>query len=152
MARRIVSGFILAAVLAALPGCTTWEGGVQGFLNNRLKDAMEMGDLGVTVTRTPQFSAHATLFSFGAIGYGRVDGTFHGLGGGDIGAMPVHYHHWGLLLIGREETGWGDGLVWHCGGFDVNDPDTMNIQGVGVVSIVQDLASGAQGRPAGRPT
>ncbi len=152
MVRRIVPGLALAVVLAALPGCTTWQGGVKGFLNNRAKDAMECFDFGFTTTDTPQFSAYAALFSFAAIGYGRVDGRFHGLGGGDFGAMPIHYHHWGLLLLGREETGWGDGQVWHFGGYDVNDPDTMNIQGVGVVSIVQDLATTGQGRPGGRPT
>ena len=152
MIRRVVPGLVLAAVLAALPGCTTWQGGVKGFLNNRAKDMMEMGDLGVTVTRTPQWSGYAALFSFAAVGYGRVDGTFYGLGAGDFGAMQVHYSHWGAFLIGREETGWGDGSVWHFGGYDVNDPDTMNIQGVGLVSIIQDLATHAEGRPGGRPT
>ena len=152
MVRRIVPGLVLAAVLAALPGCTTWQGGVKGFLNSRAKDALEMGDFGVTVTRTPQFSFFLTGFSFAAGGYGRVDGTFTGLGGGDIGTMPVHYHHWGVVLVGQEETGWGDGLLWHYGNYDVNDRETKNIQGVGAISIVRDLATTGEGRPAGRPT
>jgi hypothetical protein len=139
---------ILAVVLAALPGCTTWEGGVPGFLRNRLKDALDVADLGVTVTPTPQFSFYAALLSVGPGGYGRVDGTFYGVGGGDIGAMRIHYRHYGFLVYGREETGWGDGFLWTFGGFDVNNPATMNIQGVGIGGILL----GPYGRPGGRPT
>jgi len=151
MVRRIVPGLVLAAVLAALPGCTTWEGGVGGFLSNRAKDALECGDLGITVTKTPQYSFYAALLSVGPVGYGRVDGRFYGLGGGDFGAMDIHYYHYGVLAYGREEVGWGDANCWHFGGFNVDDPDTMNIQGVGIGGFIQDATTG-QGRPGAKPT
>ena len=71
MGRRTVLGLGLAVVLAGLPGCTTWQGGVGGFLRNRLKDTVEMVDLGVTTTSTPQFSFYAALLSIGPFGYGK---------------------------------------------------------------------------------
>ena len=149
MGRRIALGLALATLLAALPGCTTWQGGVSGFLKNRLKDTLEMVDLGVTVTDSPQFSFYAALLSVGPGGYGKVDGKFYGIGGGDIGAMKIHYNHVGLLAWGREETGWGDGALWSYGDPDPDDPEKINKQGVGLLGI---LGPPYDARPGGRPT
>lgn len=141
-------GLGLAAVLAA-SGFTTWQGGVPGFARNRLKDALDCADTGITISDRPQVSFYATLFSFAAFGYGQVDGTFYGIGGGDIGAMRISYEHWGAILIGREAVGWGNSL-WDFPEFDpeVRD-DRMDCQGVGIVGF---FTPPYDGRPGGRPT
>ncbi|MBM4042450.1 MAG: hypothetical protein FJ290_28490 [Planctomycetes bacterium] len=149
MGRRTALGLGLATALAGLTGCTTWQGGVGGFLKTRLKDMMEMADIGVTVTETAQFSFYAALLSVGPGGYGEVNGRFYGMGGGDIGAMKIQYKHVGLMAWGQEEVGWGDGLCGNFGDPDPNDPEKINKQGVGIVGIVRPPYDG---RPGGRPT
>jgi hypothetical protein len=141
-------GLTLAALLAASQGCTTWQGGIPGYFRNRLKDTLEIADLGVTVTKTPQFSFYAALLSVGPGGYGDVDGTFIGMGGGDIGAMPIYYHHFGFLVYGREKTAWGNS-IWNYPEYDPNNPETFNSQGVGILGFVTPPFDA---RPAGRPT
>lgn len=148
MGRRVGLGLVWTLVLAVC-GCTSWEGGIPGFLSNRVKDMLEMADIGVTVTETPQFSFYAALLSVGPGGYADVDGRFYGIGGGDIGAMKIQYRHIGLLVWGREEVGWGDGLLWNFGDPDPDDPEKFNKQGVGVAGI---LLPPYDARPGGRPT
>jgi len=142
-------GFGLVLALALLQGCAQREGGAFGFLKSRVKDALEMADVGVTITSTPQWTLYAALLSSTPVGYGKVDGYFFGVGGGDIGAMRIYYNHIGLGVWGRERTGWGDGLLFHFGGFDVDKPETMHCQGVGVLGF---LLPPYDRRPAGAPT
>ena len=145
---RMGLGLALAVVLAA-SGCTTWQGGVPGFLHNRAMDAMRCVDLGVTTTSEPQFSFYAALLSFAPFGYGKVDGQFTGIGGGDIGSMKVHYEHWGIVATGHEAVGWGNSM-WDYPEFDPNvQDDRMDCQGVGIVGFVTPPYDG---RPNGRPT
>jgi len=146
--RRIGLGCALAVALVASQGCTTWKGGVAGFLKNRVKDAMECADFGITVSEEPQFSFYAALLSVAPCGYGKVDGKFYGMGGGDFGAMDIHYEHWGAFIVGHEITGWGNSL-WDFPEFDPTKPETMNCQGVGIVGFVKPPP---EARPAGRPT
>jgi len=143
-----LSVLVLVLSAMALSGCTTWQGGVGGFLRSRLKDTMEMADIGVTVTETPQFSFYAAVVSAVPFGYGKVDGTFYGMGGGDIGAMKIHYEHWGAGLIGHETTGWGNS-IWDFPEFDPAKPETMNCQGVGIGGFISPPYDA---RPGGRPT
>ncbi len=145
-------GLALAVVLAASQGCASWQGGIAGFLKNRLKDAMECADVGITISEEPQIAFYAALLSVGPGGYGKVDGTFVGMGGGDIGAMRISYEHWGLGIIGREQVGWGNS-VWDFPEFDPAKPETMNCQWVGPVGIVAEFFQERyESRPAGRPT
>jgi hypothetical protein len=105
--------------------------------------------LGVTVTSTPQFCAYGAFFSAAAVGYGHVDGMFYGVGCGDIGAMRIWYNHYGLGVWGREQVAWSDGLLWHFGDFDLNNPETLDCQGVGVLGFITPPFDA---RPNGRPT
>ena len=144
---RMGLALALAVVLAA-SGCTNWQGGLPGFAKNRLKDALECVDMGITVSKEPQFSFYAALLSCVPFGYGEVNGTFYGVAGGEIGAMKVHYKHWGAGLIGREEVAWGN-VMWDFPEFDPNTPDDrMNCQGVGILGFVTPPFTA---RPAGRP-
>jgi len=145
---RMALGLALAVVLAASQGCTTWQGGIPGYCKNRVKDGLEAVAIGVTVTETPQFSFYLAVVSLTPIGRGKVDGTFCGIGGGDIGTMQIHYDHWGLGLYGREVVGWGNSM-WSFPEFDPDDPETMNCQSVGIGGLVMPPYDA---RPGGRPT
>lgn len=146
--RRPAVQLAIGAALVASQGCTTWKGGVPGFLQNRAKDAMDCLDMGITVTTTPQFSFYLAVLSMTPIGYGKVDGVYYGLGGGDVGTGRIHYEHWGVLLYGRETVGWGNSL-WDYPEFDPAKPQTMNSQTVGPLGLILPPYDA---RPAGRPT
>ncbi|MBM4038647.1 MAG: hypothetical protein FJ290_09045 [Planctomycetes bacterium] len=146
--RRTAVQLALGIALAASQGCTTWKGGVTGFLQNRVKDGLECLDMGVTVTRTPQFSFYLAVLSMTPIGYGKVDGMYYGVGGGDVGSCRIHYEHWGVLLYGRETVGWGNSL-WDYPEFDPAKPETLNSQAVGPLGLILPPYDA---RPAGRPT
>ena len=140
-------GLLLGILVAQ--GCARRDGGVLGFMRSRIKDALEMADVGVTVSLKPQWALYAAFMSATPVGYGRVDGYFIGIGGGDIGVMRIYYNHIGLGVWGRERAGWGDGLLFDYGGFDIDKPETMNCQGVGILGF---LMPPYDRRPAGAPT
>ncbi len=139
----------LVGALALLQGCARRDGGTFGFMKSRLKDALECVDVGVTITPTPQWGLYAALLSSVPGGYGKVDGWFVGVGGGDVGPMRIYYDHIGLGVWGRERSGWGDGFLFDFGGFDVGKPETMHCQGVGPLGF---LLPPYDRRPAGAPT
>ncbi|MBI4881420.1 MAG: thioredoxin family protein [Planctomycetes bacterium] len=118
---------VLASVLAAgaLEGCS--------YFPSRADDALEMFDLGLTFSKTPQFSAYMNCPVIAPIGYGSVDGYYAGMGGGGLGVMKHHQESAGLLVWGREEVGWDE--------FDPEDADTLSVQGVGVLGLAEEPAS-----------
>ena len=109
--------------LVAAQGCSH----VSNYIRYRAEDALEMMDVGVTVSKKPQFGLYATFFSVVAAGYADVDGHFVGVGGGQAGLTRNRFKAWGLLAIGHETMGWGD--------FDENDPRTINEQYSGAVGV-----------------
>ncbi|MBM4031437.1 MAG: hypothetical protein FJ291_06570 [Planctomycetes bacterium] len=141
-------GVAIAAALGATQGCARLNQGVSAFFNDRLKDALETIDLGITTTSEPQFSFYFAVLSGTPFGYGLVDGTFSGIGGGDVGTMKIHYEHWGVGLYGRETVGWGN-VLFDLEEFDASKPETMNCQSVGPAGLILPPWDA---RPAGRPT
>jgi hypothetical protein len=119
--RRLGLVLALAVVFAAAQGCT--------YLKYRGQDFMEMADLGLTITKTPQIGLYANGVSIVCGGYSNIDGWFAGWGGGKFGVQRHYNYCWGMLLGGWEEIGWGD--------FDKNDPDTLYRQQQGIIGIVQ---------------
>jgi hypothetical protein len=144
-----LTGLGLVTALVLLPGCAQREDGTFGYFKSRVKDGLETMDVGVTVSMPFQWTLYAAFLSSVPFGRGKVDGYFIGVGGGDIGIMRIHYDHIGLLVWGRERTGWGDGFLFDFGGFDVDRPETMNCQGVGGLGF---LLPPYDRRPAGAPT
>jgi len=146
----------LALLLAAPPGCTNFERqGCTGFgsyvgayFKNRAQDMLRSVDIGYTFSSKPQFSFYAALLSGVPFGYGDVNGTYVGIGGGDIGVFPVAYQHYGIGIYGREKTVWGDSL-WDYGDFDVDDETRTDSQGVGFLGV---FAPPYDAQPTGRPT
>ncbi len=145
---RRLGGILIAGLALAFAGCSRHLDDPFSYLKYRFKDALEMGDLGITVSAPHYGSVYGAFFSAVAAGYGDVDGYFIGVGGGDIGVMRIYYHHIGLGVWGRERTGWGDGFLFHYGGFDTEKPETMNCQGVAPLGF---LLPPYDRRPAGAP-
>jgi len=146
----------LALLLFAPPGCTNFEkqgcttpgSYVATYFKNRVQDGMRCIDIGVTTSSTAQLSLYGALLSVVPFGYADVDGTFTGIGGGDIGSFPVRYHHYGIGIYGREKIAWGDSL-WDYGEFNVDDPTRVDSQGVGFLGFISPPYDA---QPNGRPT
>jgi len=125
---------VIAASLGASTGCT--------YLRYRLDDALEIADIGVTVSYKPGLTVwFAAPFSLAAGIGGHTDGYLVGLGGG----KPLFTRHYlnamGFLVFGFEESGWGD--------FDPKDPATLYRTYQGVLGIPASLVLA---RPAYVPT
>ena len=105
-ARRLMPCALALAALAAA-GC--------GYARHRGQDALDMFDLGFTLTRKPQFGLYANCPMLAPAGYGKVDGEFVGLGDGKVGVMEHHQDNVGLLVTGREKTTWGKTKDEHDG-------------------------------------
>ena len=95
---------IAAALLAlCLAGC--WTG-----WHRSGKGVRDMVDFGFTTSKTFgfAFTLPGDYFNMTPIGYSNVDGTFHGIGGRQIGAVPIHDHSWGVLLCGSRKFQLGE--------------------------------------------
>jgi hypothetical protein len=126
----------LAAVAVACMTC-----GCMQYWKYRYEDAGELGGIGITVSKTPQFAAYADGVSVAPGGYAKLDCTFLGYGGGRFGATRHYTHDVGLVGWGYEEFGWGDD-------FDVEVPGTLTSrQHVGVLGVI----AGGTRRPAYMP-
>jgi len=120
-------GLALCVLLAA-PGCT--------YLTHRAEDAADMVDLGLTFTSTAQFTAYKACTPVFAIGGGKVEGRFLGLGGGQIGWMPLYHEGTGLALWGQQKIAFGK--------FDKNDPATLNYQRSGPLGMKNAPVAGPE--------
>ncbi|HUT32426.1 MAG TPA: hypothetical protein VNE39_03015 [Planctomycetota bacterium] len=110
------SALVLAATLLGVPGCSPL---FKAFVYtcDRGMDALDMLDLGITVTPRFSLSAYACLLGLGGLGYGSVDGYFAGMGGSRVGIFR-HYHcNVGIGIYAYEVTGWAD--------FDVSKRETL---------------------------
>jgi len=90
----------LGAALVVFQGCT--------YLQYRGEDALDMVELGVSVTETPYLSAYFCVVSLANFGGGHVDGHVLGMGGRRVGWIRHYQKTAGLVLWSYEEIGWGD--------------------------------------------
>lgn len=97
---RRVGLAVLPVVAVLAQGCA--------YVQHRGQDALDMFDIGVTVTKKPQFGLYANCPFLAPAGYGKVDGRFIGIGGGKVGSMEHHQDNVGLLVTGRENTTFGE--------------------------------------------
>lgn len=112
---------VLAVGLCAASGCTSlgrrarsFPHGVGLYLQDRFEDAMEMVDLGFTITFKPGFALYADAGSVAPVGGGHISGWFVGIGGGQLlgighGRFLATRHYFlggGVGVWGYEEFGW----------------------------------------------
>ncbi len=93
------------ALCLAATGC--------GYVKDRGQDAVDLFDLGFTVTKRPQFGMYANCPFLAPAGYGKVDGQYVGIGDGKVGVMEHHQDNIGLVVYGRENTTWGQDQEEH---------------------------------------
>ena len=117
-------GLVLALGLLASPGCTFLRTAYV-YTGDRVTDAADMVDLGVTLSGKSTYSVYACGGSLFSVGGGVVDGYFVGVGGSRVGAFRHYNRTVGLGLYSYEEFGWGD--------FDRRDPATLDHKHKGLI-------------------
>ena len=125
---RVRSGLLaLAVCLPTLQGCTFLYK-TYLYANDRVRDTVDMVDIGLTLSPKPNFSAYACGLGLFTAGGGYVDGYYAGIGSGRVGAFR-HYHKTvGLLAYSYEEFGWVK--------FDINDKKTLSRRHVGPIGYL----------------
>lgn len=128
--RRIAVLTVLVAVFFASQGCSTM--GTPGrtiatYFRHRGDDALEMIDLGFTITNTPQFGFYWNSLDALVFGASEIDGWFVGLGGNQIG-VTRHYNKCSGAMVSQEIIGWGDD-------FDKDDPNTLYMRYGGLLGF-----------------
>jgi hypothetical protein len=130
--KRFVRGLVVLSLCAALwmsMGCRQ----VLTYAKYRGQDALEMIDLGISVTKTPQLGLYWNSLDVLVAGYAKLDGWFVGWGGNQIGVTRMHVRAWGFLW-GYQEIGWGD--------YDLKDKKTLYIDSGGLPGFVTSAIPG----------
>jgi hypothetical protein len=110
---------LLAGVLCA--GC--------GYLQDRGNDALDIFDVGVTVSKDPGLSVYCGFNSILPVGFAYMDGWLLGSGGRHVGIVPARNRGIGLVLWGEEQIAYKD--------FDGNDPKSPPLRRVGILGLIQ---------------
>ena len=98
------------------------------YMQRRRNDALDMFDIGVTVSEESGFSLYSSCFNIFTLGYSRVDGTFHGLCGGRTGSFPMRHNATGLVVWGSERMGYDE--------VDFADPNSPESWRVGPLGLI----------------
>lgn len=99
--RRLSILIVLLALIsvAGQVGCA--------YMQDRGRDALDIFDIGLTVSAKPGFAAHFDFFNIVPIGFSHVDGWWIGIGQRQVGALELHDRAWGVILWGsvKQEIG-----------------------------------------------
>jgi hypothetical protein len=154
LSRRFAAG-LFALGLVALAGCTSLLDRAKNpfhfvglYLLDRVEDALEVVDIGVTVSEEPGIAFYGSFASLTPVGVGYVDGHFIGLGGGQLFGLPTRRPGWtrfylsafGALAWGYEELGWQ--------AFDPKNLASLQCQDVGLPGLLLP----PHGRPGPAPS
>ncbi len=85
------------------------QGCGSAYMRNRLNDALDFVDLGITVTprEMPDFALFFDFYNFLPFGYASVDGKILGLGNRQVGWNDFEIQAWGALAWGQRKYGTG---------------------------------------------
>ncbi|MBM4033884.1 MAG: hypothetical protein FJ291_19195 [Planctomycetes bacterium] len=153
---KLLSWAALCVVcLGALAGCTSLLERAKNpflfaglYLLDRVEDALEVVDVGVTVSEEPGVAFYGSFASLTPVGVGYVDGHFVGLGGGQLlglgtrtpGRTRFYLSAVGMLAWGYEELGWQT--------FDPKNLASLHCQDVGLPGMLTP----PHGRPGPAPS
>ena len=149
MIGRVVLALSVVVALCGVQGCSPFakvakEGGagavVVSYLKWRGQDLCETIDLGVTVSKTPYGGLYGHFSSITPFGAYKMDGSFFGIGGGQIGLTRHYLAGVGAMVWGYEEIGWQD--------YDRNDLSTVQALGVGAIGLVMPPYGGPGSAPS----
>lgn len=108
---------VLGVSLLLAPGCRPLHRAFV-YTCDRVVDAADMVDLGLSVTPRFSLSAYACLLGLGGVGAGSVNGYFAGIGGSRVGVFRHYHNNIGVVFYSYEVIGWGD--------FDPKDRETLS--------------------------
>jgi hypothetical protein len=97
------------------------------YVRYRVEDALEVVDVGITVSKQPTIGLYWNSLDIFPFGYSNINGYFVGYGGGHPVAMR-HYNKCVGFGYAYQEIGWGD--------FDKDDPETLNRNYAGVLGYL----------------
>jgi len=134
IARRACAPLVPALVLLlfALPGCSG--------LTHRVRDALDMADLGLTFSKKPKLAAFKGCAGAASVGFGEVEGYFIGLGDGKLGVTPFSHQGLGLALWGKHKTRFGEAAK--------DDAETLDFQKTGLLGLADGPIVGPDQEPA----
>lgn len=145
MARRQIFLILLVFVLTTvLSGCA--------YLTNRKNDALDMMDLGVTVSKKPGFAIFMDKPPVLPMGFANVDGKLIGLGRSSFGVHDFRQKGFGYLIGGSLQAG--------VDNYDPQNPDDPKTYGRGLIGYLEkttefqnnpDPNPDVVGRPKTRP-
>lgn len=97
--RSLTIILMLSLVGSSLTGC--------GYFRSRGNDALDMVDLGITVTThvKPDFALYIDFFNVTPIGYSSVNGKLLGMCNRQGGWLDYNSKDWGVLPYGQEKHG-----------------------------------------------
>ncbi|MBM4036990.1 MAG: hypothetical protein FJ290_00625 [Planctomycetes bacterium] len=114
--RTRVWGLVLGGIVAAL-GCT----GCGTYLRNRGNDALDMWDVGISVSSRPCLAfLPADYMNVTPIGFSRIEGKYHGIYKRQFGTWKLSDNVWGVVTCGSQTLTIGE--------FDPNDPNQFPAQ------------------------
>ncbi len=110
------------------------------YLEARGRDALDMLDVGITVTDEPDFAFYVDFFNITPLGYSNVDGKVFGIGNRQAGLLDYTSHHWGVLLAGedRELSGEFNSKDPHLTRNDHRDIAELPTYNSGLMKMSQD--------------
>ena len=85
------------------------QGCGSAYMRNRLNDALDIVDIGITVTprAEPDFALFLDFYNFLPLGYADVNGKILGLGNRNPGWNDFEMQAWGVLAWGTEKIWYG---------------------------------------------
>jgi len=122
--RRTLVMWIAVAVVALMSsGCA--------YISDRGNDALDIFDMGLTVTSEPRFAVYCGFQSLLALGYSDVDGKMIGIGDRGVGVLDFRHNAAGMVLEGYEQLGVGSA-------YDPAREDSPVKRGIGLGLIYGD--------------
>lgn len=100
--QRIVLLVVLLSLIsiAGQVGCA--------YTQDRGRDALDIFDIGLTVSAKPGFAAHFDFFNITPVGFSHVDGWWLGIGQRQAGIMELRDRAWGVILWGSVQQRIGE--------------------------------------------
>jgi len=128
-------GLIKMFVLTILVGVS---GSGCAYFQARGNDAKDMIDIGVSVSKEPGFAFFYDFVPVIPIGFGYVNGSYIGLGGGEFAWVEPHYERSiGVILWGEEELAFNHSLEELEAMPDEQRRDVTNFQRTGLAGLAQ---------------
>ncbi len=128
--KKIVNIILLFLLVISFQGCT--------YMNNRLNDAQDMIDIGITFSKKPGFAVFYDFVPVIPVGFGYVDGYYVGIGGGKLNWFDPHFQKsYGLGLWGQEEVTFAKSLEEAKKLDEKERNKVMDFQRTGLIGMVQ---------------